>query len=146
MTIKTLFAAACIGAITIISANGDSDDLIQLVLNYGESSEARFSCHEGMVQPVSVHINNHLPFILEVPSEKKEYPVMVADLDGGQVNAMIRESEVPLSGNPTPPALFVSANGTIQLAFQAGNTTGLYRILVTVGVEQYQLRIYVINP
>ncbi|MEY2488246.1 MAG: hypothetical protein QOC70_188, partial [Verrucomicrobiota bacterium] len=129
MTINQLLAAAYVGAIAIFCFPAEKlsaqspDGSLQLVLHYQESNETRFSSHQGIVRPVSLHINARLPFTLEVPREKAGYPVMVADLDGGQINAIIREVEVPLSGSATPPALSISEEGTIDLAFQAGNTT-----------------------
>jgi len=156
MNTKKLFYATCLAtfALTYLpveklfaqSADGNSDDLLQLVINYGESTEMRFSSHGGLVEPVSLHPNARLPFTIEVPASRKGYPVMVGNFDGGQINAIIQGSDVPLSGNGTPPNLSVSMEGTVDFSFQSGTTTGLYRILVMVGPAYYQLQIYVVDP
>jgi hypothetical protein len=128
------------------SPEGNSDDLLQVVINYGESNEMRSFSHGGVVEPVSLRPNSRLPFTIQVPTSRKGYPVMVGNFDGGQVNAIIEESDVPLSGNGTPPNLTVSAEGTVAFSFQSGSTTGVYRLLVMVGPAHYQIQIYVVDP
>jgi hypothetical protein len=134
MNTRRLLFARCLGAFALIylpaeklvsqSADGVSDDLLQLVINYGEGTEMRFSSHGGVVEPVTLHPNARLPFTIEVPTSKKGYPVIVGNFDGGQINAIIEESDVPLSGSGTPPNLSVSEEGTVHFSFQSGSTTG----------------------
>jgi len=57
------------------------------------------------------------------------YPVGIAPLDGGEVVA---------SENLT-----VDNDRSVHFSFTGGETPGLYRVLVTIASEQYELQFYV---
>lgn len=50
------------------------------------------------------------------------------------------------AGTVRPESLFVSEDGTVGFSFQSGSTTGLYRVLVSIGAVQYQLQLYAVKP
>jgi hypothetical protein len=52
-----------------------------------------------------------------------------APLDGGEIIAS--------------PNLQVDSDGAVAFAFRGGDTPGLYRVLVTIGGEQYEMQFYV---
>lgn len=49
-------------------------------------------------------------------------------------------------GTVRQSSLFVSKDGKVGFSFQAGDTTGLYRVQVTVGSDQYELQLYAVVP
>jgi hypothetical protein len=109
-----------------------ADESFQLVLDYQGVNEARYSSNQGVVEPVSVHLNEDLPLTIEVPRDKAGTPVMVGTLDGGEI--IVRG------------ALSVAEDGTSAFTFHAGSIPGLYRLLVTAATGQYLLRVYVVDP
>jgi hypothetical protein len=154
-TIYAVFTGAvllgCLPARDVSAQSGAQERAVadadmHLVVPNQIGTEARFSSRGGVVEPISVLVNERLPFSIEVSRSKAGYPVMIGDLDGAQINAVINEEDVPITGNTTPPSVSVSERGLVELSFQAGSMRGLYRVLVRIGIDQYQLQVYVVDP
>jgi hypothetical protein len=166
MNTKTILFSTCLAAFAIIGfpeklsavipqlppdGGGDHppDTLpvgspLQLVTNFGQSSAKIFASHGGEVEPVILNLNGMLSFTLQLPTISAGSPVLIGILDGGQINVVTPQGTISLSGNTAgaPPSLIVSNQGTLDLTFQAGSAPGLYRVLVTVGADQYQLQFF----
>ena len=107
-------------AIGMVGVRGTSNDEIQR------------TSHSGIMDPIGLRPNQQIAIALNVSSNRANYPVGIAPLDGGEVFA---------SEN-----LHVASDGTVGFTFQGGNTPGLYRVVVTIGSEQYELQLYVVKP
>jgi hypothetical protein len=81
------------------------------------------------MEPLGLFRNEQIGINLILPSDKKNYPVGIAPLDGGEIFG---------SAN-----LYVANDGSVHFSFQGGDTPGFYRVLVTIASEQYQLQFYV---
>ena len=102
---------------------------IDMVVDGGTSKERWGTSHFGVMEPIGLHQNEQTAITLIVPSSKANYPVGIAPLDGGEILASENH---------------VASNGTISFTFVGGGR-GLYRVLVSIGSERYQLRLYVSN-
>lgn len=167
MNTRTIFFSACFAAFALIgfpagklSAGGPQlppdggpdrppdtlpvESPFQLIIDFGQSSATIFESHGGEVEPVVLNLNGTLSFTLQLPIISAGSPVLIGILDGGQINVVTPQGTISLSANSTgaPPSLIVSDQGTIDLTFQAGSAPGLYRVLVTVGADQYQLQFF----
>jgi hypothetical protein len=143
MTIKKLLAAACLGAIAIVcltaeklSAQAEGENRysspIEMVVNAGTNGERQRASHDGVMEAVGLWPNEQIAITLTGSSFRAKDPVGIAPLDGGEIFA--------------DPDLSVAGDGTVAFAFQGGRTPGLYRVVITVGPEQYQLQLYVARP
>lgn len=88
--------------------------------------------HSGILDPVGLRPNERATITLSVPDNWANYPVGIAPLDGGEVFGFEN--------------LQVTAGGTARFGFKPGNTPGLYRVVVTIGGERYQLQLYLPRP
>jgi hypothetical protein len=105
---------------------------IDMVVNAGTNHERWETSHFGIMEPVGLRPNEQIAITLIVSSTHAGYPVGLAPLDGGAI--------VGAEG------LIVAGDGTIGFTFQGGNVPGLYRVVATIGSEQYQLRLHVAHP
>ena len=94
--------------------------------------ERRLSTLDGVMESIALPAGEHIALTLVASSDKAGQPVGVAPLDGGEIIA--------------PPTLSVANDGTVGFTFRAGRTRGLYRVLVTLGVDQYELQLYAVRP
>jgi hypothetical protein len=102
---------------------------IEIVVNEGTNGERREISHNGLLGPVGLHRSEQIALTLNVSSNWAEYPVSIVPLDGG---VLIDTDN-----------LQVKRDGTVNFTFEGGDTPGLYRVLVAIGGEQYQLQLYV---
>ena len=105
---------------------------IDMVINGDTNGGRQRTSHFGIMDPIGLRADEQIAITLNVSSAWANYPVGIAPVDGGEVFA--------------PENLSVASNGTVSFAFKGGNTPGLYRVLVTIGPEQYQLQLYVAKP
>lgn len=105
---------------------------IDMVVNAGTSGERWATSHFGVMEPIGLRQNERTAITLIVPSSHANYPVGLAPLDGGEILAAEN--------------LYVGNDGTVSFEFVGGIVPGLYRVLVSIRSEQYQLRIYVAKP
>jgi hypothetical protein len=156
--IRKLLSSACIAILAAIflplelfaqaqaqvPGGGRLDRSVQVVLNSGEDSETPLEIYGGEVEPVGMLPNQAMPFTLQFPSSRAGETVMIGLVDGGQVTAVTAQGNFVISNNGADaPNLLISDEGTFEFSFQPGATAGLYRVLVTVGVDQYQFQLYV---
>lgn len=159
MNPRTIIAVTVIAALfSVISPPTQSfgqslfdlgDNELQVVLNYGDTSnEVHLATHEGVAEPMSLLPNQWFSLTLQFPVAKAGSTVSFGCLDGGQVSVLTSQGQFVLSANgtPPPPILHVSANGTIPLSFQAGQTLGLYRVVVELPEKRYFLHFYLVDP
>jgi hypothetical protein len=105
---------------------------IEMVTVVGNGAEKRLRSLDGVMEPVGLPAGGEIAITLEAPSSKAGQRVSVRLLDGGEIVA--------------PPALSVATNGKVDFTFKPGDTGGLYRVEVTLGVEQYELQLYAVKP
>jgi hypothetical protein len=127
----TTFALICFGTPTVYPPTMDNGDgSFQLAINYNSDNEIRFVSHGNLVEPLGLIFNQIQPVTLICPVAKAGQPITFSPLDGG--------GEVIVAG-----PLSVANDGTVAVSLKAAARPGLYRILVTVGADQYQLQLYV---
>jgi len=102
---------------------------IQLMVDGDASGARQRTIQSGIMEPLGLVRNEQIGINLILPSDRSNYPVGIAPLDGGEVFG---------SEN-----LYVASNGSVHFSFQGGDISGLYRVLVTIASEQYQLQFYV---
>lgn len=105
---------------------------IEMVTVDGTGTEKRLRSLDGVMEPVGVAAGDQIAINLEAPDSKAGQRVTVRLLDGGEI--------------VVPPALSLANDGTVGFTFKAGATRGLYRVEVTLGVEQYELQLYAVRP
>jgi len=121
--------------------NLNSDEVIPVVIHYGEGQETRATVHRGVMAPVGLLQNQIVTVTLLLPTRAGE-PVILGLYDGGQIGAAV----LPGSENISLSNLAVPDTGTVRFNFQAGRLLGLYRLLVTIGPGQYLLQFYAGRP
>jgi hypothetical protein len=102
---------------------------IAMVADYDGNGPTEKTSQFGVMEPLGLRRNQQVPITLNVPRSWANSPVGFAPLDGGEVIAS--------------PNLQVDSDGAVGFAFRGGDTPGLYRVLVTVGGEQYEMQFYV---
>lgn len=125
------------------------DDELQVVVNKGDTSnEQRFATYDGVAEPLSLRPGQWFPLTLQFPVEKAGTTIRVGCLDGGQISVGTSQGQVvlPADGTPPQPTLSVAADGTMPFSFQAGQTPGLYRVVVQLPDKRYYLHFYLVNP
>lgn len=105
---------------------------IEMVTVTGGGAEKRWRSLDGVMEPVGLPAGEQIAITLEASNSKAGQRVNVRLLDGGEIVAA--------------PALSVATNGKVNFTFKAGDTHGLYRVEVTLGVEQYELQLYAVGP
>jgi hypothetical protein len=143
MNTKKLLFAACLGAVAMIclpaeKLSGQAQDenpystAITMAVRSDTYGAKEGTSHSGIMDPVGLRADEQIAISLTVPSAWANYPVGITPVDGGEVFA--------------PENLYVASNGTVSFAFKGGTTPGLYRVLVFIGSERYQLQLYVAKP
>lgn len=112
--------------------NHQSTPIEIAAIRSGSNQEIHRTSEFGIVEPIGLRPNQQIAITLNASSNRANYPVGIAPLDGGEVFS---------SEN-----LRVASNGTVGFTFEGGNTPGLYRVVVTIGSEQYELLLYVAKP
>ena len=102
---------------------------IQLSVDGDTSGARQRIIQSGIMEPLGMLRNEQIGINLTLPSDRSNYPVGIAPLDGGEIFG---------SEN-----LYVASNGSVHFSFQGGDISGLYRVLVTIASQQYQLQFYV---
>ncbi|HWL93719.1 MAG TPA: hypothetical protein VNT79_09295 [Phycisphaerae bacterium] len=133
--LAAVFAVICFPA-EKVSAQGQDGNFshtpIDMVVNAGTSEERWATSHFGIVGPIGLRPDEQIAITLIASNTNRGYLVGIAPLDGG---ALLGAED-----------LVVAEDGTINFTFQGGNTPGIYRVVVAIGAEQYQLRLYVARP
>jgi hypothetical protein len=71
---------------------------------------------------------------LQFPTKQAGKPVSAASLDGGKVSLTRDASE-----------LLIAENGEARFQFQGGASPGLYRLMIQLEADTYELEFYVLN-
>jgi hypothetical protein len=108
------------------TANGS----LELVVNSGDEGEMRLPSHEGVLEPLALASEQLEPVMLACSPDKVGQEVTLSPLDG--------EGEIIAAEN-----LAVANDGTVAFSIKAGSNPGRYRVLVTVGADQYELQLHV---
>lgn len=108
------------------TANGS----LELVVNSGGEEEMRLPSHEGVLEPLALTYEQLEPVMLACSPDKVGQEVTLSPLDG--------EGEIIAAEN-----LVVANDGTVAFSIKAGAIPGRYRVLVTVGADQYELLLHV---
>jgi hypothetical protein len=118
-----------------LSAQGEGENLnsppIEMVVSANTTAERWRTSRSGIMGPVSLAPDKQIAIGLNASRNQAGNPVIIAPLDGGGV----------VADDP----LLVDSDGMIYFSFEGGNSLGLYRVMVTIGAEQYQLRFYVVD-
>lgn len=102
---------------------------IQMVID-GDANETRQrTSQSGIMDPIGVLRDEQVGVNLLLPGSMINYPVGIAPLDGGEIL--------------TSPNLTVDNDRSAHFSFKGGDTPGLYRVVVTIASQQYQLQFYV---
>ncbi len=131
-TRTALLAMIClpVGKLSVQAQDGNRfRPTIQLLVDGDTSGASQRTIQSGIMEPIDLVRNEHIGITVILPSDRSNYPVGIAPLDGGEVFG---------SDN-----LYVASNGSVHFSFQGGDIPGLYRVLVTVASEEYQLQFYV---
>lgn len=105
---------------------------ITMSLNNETTDRTNRTSHDGILDPAGLRPNEQATISLSVPGSWAGYPVGIAPLDGGEVFGYEN--------------LYVASGGTVSFGFKPGSTTGLYRVMVNIGGERYQLQLYLPRP
>lgn len=105
---------------------------IEMVVVDANGREKQLSSFEGVMESAGLPAGGQIEITLVASENKAGMPVLLAPLDGGEILA--------------PSTLSVANDGTVGFTFKAGQTRGLYRVLVTVGPYQYELQLYAVTP
>ena len=103
---------------------------IEMVINAGTLAERSFTSTSGIMEPVALFPNEQLAITLNGTTDRAGRAVGITPLDGGEIIIVDRE-------------LLLDEAGVGNFIFKGGDTPGLYRVLVFLGGERYQLRFYV---
>ena len=147
--IAASLAIVCLPAGQLFAQFEESgDDQLQVVVNKGDASnEQRLATYRGVVEPLSLRPGQWFPITLQFPVGIAGTTIRVGCLDGGQISVSTSQGQVVLPADGTPqPTLSVAADGTMPLSFQAGQTPGLYRVVVQLPDKRYYLHFYLVNP
>lgn len=104
---------------------------IQMVVDGDTDGGRQRTSNSGIMDPIGLFRNEQVGIKLILPGSRVNYAVGIAPLDGGEVVA---------SENLT-----VNNDRTAHFSFTGGETPGLYRVVVTIASEQYELQFYVSN-
>ncbi|HYJ05470.1 MAG TPA: hypothetical protein VEX43_10070 [Chthoniobacterales bacterium] len=126
------FSAICLAAPQLHgqSMSETVNGSLELVVNSGDEEEMRLPSHEGVLEPLALTYEQVEPVMLACSPDKEGQEVTLSPLDGeGEIIA--------------PENLVVANDGTVAFSIKAGATPGRYRVLVTVGADQYELQLHV---
>ena len=125
----------------------DVEEVIPVVISYGEGLETRASISQGLMQPVGVPREQSVTVTLLLLGKYAGQPLALGLYDGGQVGAVTLPGQDMITfTNPGVPLPIVSADGKAQFNFRAGANFGLYRLLVTIGPNQFLLQFHAVAP
>lgn len=100
---------------------------IQLTVVGDTTNDRDRTSHGGILDPIPIRRAEQTGIHLVVPISAANSDVGIAPIDGGQVFA--------------PQGLQVGNDGSVNFAFSA-ETSGLYRVIITIGGEQYLTKFY----
>lgn len=112
------------------------------MIDYGGGQQTTAIIYAGVMEPVGVPRAQSVTVTLFLPAAYAGQVMRIGLYDGGQVGA----AAPPGSETTALWAFEVSAHGTIQFNFKAGQTLGLYRVLATLGADQHLLQFYAVTP
>ena len=130
-----VFALICFPAERAFAQDSEGNPYsppIAMAMTNETSDRTDRTSHAGILDPVGLRPNEQATITLSVPSSWAKSPVGIAPLDGGEVFGFEN--------------LEVAIDGTVSFGFKPGSTTGLYRVIVTIGGEQYELQLYLPKP
>lgn len=128
-----------------------TDEVIPVVITYGDGTEARVQIVRGIMEPVGIPAKKPVTVSLFLGSGVPGTPVALGLFDGGAFAPAAPPPTLPpmlIDPGATYPApiTIVDADRAVRFNFQSGLTLGLYRALVTVGPKEYLLRFYAVRP
>jgi hypothetical protein len=104
---------------------------IEMETDDGSGERKRQRTLDGVMEPVGLPVGGQIAITLEASSSKAGQTVRLGLLDGGEI--------------ADPSTLTVATDGKVGFSFVAGITPGLYRVLVSLGTDQYELRLYAVE-
>lgn len=107
-----------------------ADGAVRLLVNYGEDGVLQLLSHGNLIEPLGMLPDQTQAVTLVCSADKAGQPVTFTPADGG--------GEVIAA-----PNVAVANDGTVAFSVKASQA-GHYRILVTLGADQYQLQLYVV--
>jgi hypothetical protein len=120
-----------------------ADQAIPVVVTYGEGLETQAQIVGGIMEPIGVPAEKSVTVSLFLASSIPATAVSFGLFDGGEI------------GRLAPPGTQITAlselvkvapDRTVRFNFQAGQTLGLYRVLLMVPPKQYLLQFYAAMP
>lgn len=125
----------CLATAKLFAQNPDanlySPDIAMSMTNQTTDRTNRTS-HSGIMDPVGLRPNELASITLTVPGDWANSAVGIAALDGGEVFGFEN--------------LYVASGGTVSFGFKPGSASGLYRVMVTIGGQRYELQLYLPKP
>lgn len=115
-----------------------------VVISYGQGPETRVQVYRGLMQSAGVPAGQSVTVTLLLSSTYAGQVVALGLYDGGQVGYAAPPNNTPIIA--LNALLHVAPDGKVQFNFRAGQTLGLYRLLVTVGPAQFLLQFYAVTP
>jgi hypothetical protein len=126
------------------------EEIIPVIVAYGDGSETHAQVVRGIMRPVGIPPTQAVTVTLFLPNATPGWPVKIGLFDGGVIAAAVSPPSPPPTGAPpldsTTPALAVAADQTVRFNFQSTVTLGLYRVLLTVGAQQYLMQFFAVKP
>ena len=119
------------------------EESIPVVIRYGQSQEARVQVYRGLMEPVGVPAQKSITVTILLPAAYAGEIVRLGRYDGGQIGPFDLPG-LPLRQFDRP--LAAALDGSVQFNFEAGQTLGLYRVLMTAGPAQFLLQFYAVKP
>jgi hypothetical protein len=133
--IAGVFALICFSAERVSAQESEGNPYsptIAMAMNNETTDRTDRTSHSGIMDPVGLRPNEQATITLSVPTSWVSSPVGIAPLDGGEVFGFEN--------------LLVGTDGRVSFGFKPGSTTGLYRVIVTIGGERYELQLYLPRP
>jgi hypothetical protein len=131
-----------------IATDRRSDEPQQMVVNYGEEQEISVGINGGVMDPVGLVPEQVATMTITFPRSWAGMPVTLGRLDGGVVDvptygASASVEILPVEGLDAGIPLYrVPVDGAFQFTFQSDATSGVYRVMMSVGTTEYLLRFY----
>lgn len=114
---------------------------IPVMIEYGGGRQTNSVIRAGVMAPVGIPRAQSVTVTLFLPAAYAGQIMKIGLYDGGQVGA-----PAPPGGEIVAAQAFeVSTNGAIRFNFKADETLGLYRVLATMGADQYLLPFYAVT-
>jgi len=134
-TLLATVAMTCLATEKLFAQDSEGNPYsptISMAMNNETTDRTNRTSHSGIIDPVGLRPDEQATITLIAPVAWANFPVGIAPLDGGEVFGYEN--------------LHVATGGAFSFGFKPGITTGLYRVVVTIGGEPYQLQLYLPKP